>query len=184
MSGFRGCLMLIGLMMLGFVGSCVLGITNANRIANPTQFSRTVDAAPDDVRRALTGFLDVAENEGPADRGLGNVRNNLFVGDYDDGTLRMTLDGDTRQLMQVVVTLKPGGEEGTTEVEVFSDADGLADAIRPRVRPAALHRAIRAQIADALSAIDRHTLVGGGFLISDVIEDARGASRGRVKRID
>ena len=171
----RGCLMLVGLATLAMLTSCVLGVAGMRRMADPTHFTRTVDEDVDKTRRMVRGYLDTAENEASDQRGLPQPTT-LAVQDYTDGSVHLTLDGRAGRLMEVAATFRPDGE-GATVVEVFSDAGPLAEAVRPRMEAAALHREIRQDIGGALTAISAHEVVPGGFLISRFLADARGEGR-------
>lgn len=176
--------MLVGLVTLGLLGSCVLGVVSLTRLANPTHLSRSVDETPERTRRILSNYLEIAENEGAADRGLGNVSSTLAVEDYSDGSLRLTLDGQGKggqRLLEIVATFRQRAD-GATDVDVFSDANKLAETLRPRVRAAALHREIGEELRRVLNQIDEHRLVPGGFLISRMIADAR-AGGTTIRRI-
>lgn len=175
MGSFRGCLMLMGFVGLLVVTSCVVGITGMRKVANPTQFSFTVTEAPDKTRRMIGDYLELAENESTEDRGL--TRPSVVrVDDYTDGSVHLTLDSGTARLMEIVATVTPVNDE-ETRVEVFSHAEGLAGAVRPRIAPSALHREIRQDLGAAIQAIGDQRVVPGGFQIARVIEGARGERR-------
>jgi hypothetical protein len=172
MKALRGCLMLIGLAVLAMITSCALGISGMRKVGDPTRFSRAVDESPEKTRRMVRDYLELAENELPEDRGLDALATRVAVQDYSDNSIHLTLSRDRTRLMEVVATFKPIGDDGTL-VEVFTDAKALGQAVRPRVKPAALHRETRRELDRALGAIDAHRVLPGGFSFKRLMAGVR-----------
>lgn len=174
-------MIVLGLIGLAILSSCVIGIAGIRRDANPTRFTRTVDEDIDKTRRIVSDYLEAAENEPVADRGLGDTPSTIAVQDFTDGSVHLTLDSSSARLMEITATFKPL-DDGSTRVEVFSNAEALGQAVRPRIAAPALHREIRKMLGGTLTAIDDHRVAPGGFLISRLIADARGPRLGRERR--
>lgn len=174
MGVMKGCVVWLALVGLFVVMTLVMGVRGCTQLANPTHFTRDVEETPDKTRRMLASFMATAEGEPAADFGLPNVATKTRVQDYSDGSTRLTLDAPDGRLAEIVVrTLPPRmGEEGT-RIEVVSNATTLAERIKPKVEASKLHREIREQFDRALTAIDKHRVVPGGFTFGRAVDGTK-----------
>lgn len=107
-------------------------------------------------------------------RGSGAVPDDavLTLNDYDDGSLRLEMNGGKGKLLEVVARFEAldGGER--TRVEMTSDAAGLARAV-PGVRPAKLEEQLRNSVEGGLLQIRARGRAWNGLSIVSVVNWAR-----------
>lgn len=167
MGVIKNCLTMIGLAVVLLIGSCVAGTRGCSRVVDPTVFTERVDEEPVKARRMVSAFLETATYE--SDSGL-TVRGKpakVAVQDFTDGSIHLTLDAAEKRLVEVVVQVKPDGDD-RSRIEVISDATRLAEA--QGAHPAVLHRRIRGDLERVFEAIDNHRSVPGGFSMARLIK--------------
>ena len=162
----KNCLSMIGLLCVLLVGSCVAGVSGCSRVVDPTVFNERVDEEPEKARRMVAAFLETATNEPDTMLIVRGAPAKVAVQDFTDGSIHMTLDGKDRRLVEVVVQVKPDGDD-RSRIEVISDATALAEA--QGGHPSVLHRRIRSDLERAFDAIDRQRPVPGGFSMARLI---------------
>jgi hypothetical protein len=167
MNVLKSCLMVIGLIVVLFIGGCVMGAYSLgsaiNGLVNPKEVTINIDQSPDKARKEIYRFLNTATDEETAKP--------VAVSPFSDGSVRLTYGNAEPYDLSVVIDVTPKGDGSSSKVHAKWDATGFSKG--QSVTQDAINRAINKRVTAALKAIDKGSDVGTSMVLSAVVEDAK-----------